>query len=71
MSGLGHVKYKMNLEYLVWAGRKCSKIIIGQGGVGETCDLSKTLEQLDGAPTGQTWDNLEIKIMTVMDLTTE
>lgn len=39
MSGLGQVKYKMNLEYLVWAGRKCSKSHLRDEG--ERCDLPK------------------------------
>ena len=35
--------------------KKCSKIITGQGGIGETHGLSKKhWNQLDEAPTGQT-----------------
>ena len=54
-------------------GRKtCSKINIGQGGVGETCGLSKntgtSLLRLPLAKPRTTW---KIKIMTAMDLTTE
>lgn len=44
-----------------WAGK----------GWGNMQFVKKHWNQLAEAPTGQTKDNLEIKIMTAMDLTTE
>lgn len=50
--------------------KKKKKSRWAEGG-GNKWFVKKYQNQLNDAPTGQTWDNLEIKIMTVMDLTTE
>ena len=58
MSGLGQVKYKMNLEYLT--GRKCSKYH-GVGEFEERCDLSKntgtSLMRIPLTKPGTIWES--------------